>query len=560
NPEDYEVLRRHGIDVRGKVVLVRYSNPYSYRGFKALTAEREGAAGILIYSDPAEDGFKRGRVFPDGPWGPESHIQRGAITYDFIVPGDPLTPGWPSVPGARQVRPEEAKSLPKIGGLPLSWKDAKPLLENMDGPVAPKEWHGGLPIEYRLGGDRVRVRLKVGMDNGVSPNYVVEGRIRGGERPEEWVILGNHRDAWEFGGVDPSSGTASMMEVTRALGEMLRSGRRPRRTLVFCSWDGEEVGLTGSTEWGEQFADDLEAKAVAYLNVDSSASGPDFDPQASVSLAPLVLDLARELRDPATGLSLDEALRATRAKARTEAGHEAPVSDDDLVDVRIGSGSDHTVFLNHLGIPTIGLSFDGPYGVYHSMYDGFYWMNRFGDPGYRYHVLLARLWGTLALRLANADLLPFDLAACARHLREFVGDLEKVTPKGRLDLSPLRARIDALEGAGRRLNENAVRALASGTPAPDLARRVDRGLLGLERNWLDADGLPGRPWFKHTLYGARYTYAHLELPGLTEAAEEKDWERAARQAAVLERAVARNAALVDDLAAALAATSGGRPP
>jgi len=560
NPEDYDLLRRHGIDVRGKIVLVRYSNPYSYRGFKALTAEREGAAGILIYSDPAEDGFKRGPVFPDGPWGPESHVQRGAITYDFIVPGDPLTPGWPSVPGARQVKPEEARSLPKIGGLPLSWRDAKPLLENMDGPVAPREWQGGLPLEYRLGGGRVRVRMKVEMDNRVAPNDVVEGRIRGGERPDEWVLLGNHRDAWEFGGVDPSSGTASMMEVTRALGEMLKSGRRPRRTLVFCSWDGEEVGLTGSTEWGEQFADELKSKAVAYLNVDSSASGPDFEPQASGSLAPLVLELARELPDPATGLPLVEALRAARAKARAEARDETPLIDDDLVDVRIGSGSDHTVFLNHLGIPTIGLSFDGPYGVYHSMYDGFYWMNRFGDPGYRYHVLLARIWGTLALRLADADLLPYDLSALARHLRAFVDDLENATEKGRLDLAPLRARIEALEAAGRRLNENAVRALASGAPAPDLERRVNRGLLALERNWLDADGLPGRPWFKHTVYAARYTYAHLELPGLTEAAEEKDWGRAAHQAAILERAVARNAALVDDLAAALAAAWGGTSP
>jgi N-acetylated-alpha-linked acidic dipeptidase len=230
------------------------------------------------------------------------------------------------------------------------------------------------------------------------------------------------------------------------------------------------------------------------------------------------------------------------------------------VDVRIGSGSDHTVFLNHLGIPTVGLSFDGPYGVYHSMYDGFYWMNRFGDPGYRYHVLLARIWGTLALRLANADLLPFDLADYARHLRVFADDLEKAMEKGRLDLSPLRARIDALGTAGRRLNATATRALASGAPPADLAQRVNQGLIASERNWIDPDGLPGRAWFKHTVYAARYTYAHLELPGLTEAAEEKDWDRAARQAAVLERAVARNAALVDDLATALAAAPGGTPP
>jgi N-acetylated-alpha-linked acidic dipeptidase len=552
NPEDYAVLRQNGIDVRGRIVLVRYSNPYSYRGFKALTAEREGAAGILIYSDPAEDGWKRGPVFPDGPWGPDSHIQRGAITYDFIVPGDPLTPGWPSLPGARQVKPEEARSLPKIAGLPLSWKDAKPLLENMDGPVAPKEWQGGLPIEYRLGGERVRVRMKVEMDNRVGPNYVVEGRVRGAQLPDEWVVLGNHRDGWEFGGVDPSSGTASLMEVTRAFGALLQSGQRPRRTLVFCSWDGEEVGLTGSTEWGEQFADDLKSKAVAYLNVDSSASGPDFEAQAIGSLARLVLDVAGERRDPATGLSLVEALRAARGKARAEAGDRVPVTDDDLVDVRIGSGSDHTVFLNHLGVPTVGLAFDGPYGVYHSMYDGFYWMNRFGDPGYRYHVLLCRIWGTLALRLANADLLPFDFAAYARHLRGFLEDLEKATEKGRLDLSRLRKGVDAFETAGQRLNEASLHALAAGTLAPELAQRVNRGLLEVERNWLDPDGLPGRPWFKHTLYAARYTYAHLELPGLTEAAEEKDWDRAARQAAVLERAVTRNAELVEAMARELA--------
>jgi N-acetylated-alpha-linked acidic dipeptidase len=551
NPEDYAYLRAQGIDVHGKIVLVRYSNPYSYRGFKALTAEREGAAAILIYSDPAEDGFTRGAVFPDGPWGPESHIQRGAITYDFIVPGDPLTPGWPSLPGAPRVRPEEARSLPRIGGLPLSWKDAKPLLENMGGPVAPKEWQGGLPFEYHLGGERVRVHVKSVMDNHVAPNYVVEGRIRGSEVPDEWVVLGNHRDAWEFGGVDPSSGTASMMELTRTFGELAQRGMRPRRTVVFCSWDGEEVGLTGSTEWGENFAPELKTKAVAYVNVDSSAAGPDFEPQAVGSLAPLVLDVAREFEDPATGKPLVDALRALREKARREEGEAGPLPDADLVDVRIGSGSDHTVFLNHLGVPTVGLSFDGPYGVYHSMYDDFFWINHFGDPGYRYHVLLTRIWGTLALRLANADLLPFDFAAYARHLRTFVEDLETATVKGRLDLSPLEKDVDEFEAAGGRLSEAARRALASGVPSADVAQRVDRGILEVERNWLDPEGLPGRPWFRHTLYAARFTYAHLELPGVTEAAEAGDWDRAARQAAILERAVARNASLVERLARAL---------
>src|SRR6184192_3989000 len=236
NPEDYDLLRKNGISVKGKIVLVRYSNPYSYRGFKALTAEREGAAALLIYSDPAEDGYARGKVFPDGPWGPESHIQPGAITYDYIVPGDPTTPGWASVPGARHIKPEEAPSLPKIPALPLSWHDAKPLLENMNGPQAPRDWQGALPIKYRLTG-AVTAHVKVDMDTSFQQYNVAEARIRGSELPDEWVLLGNHRDAWVFGGVDPSSGTASMMELTRALGELKQRRGRPRRTVVVCSWE-----------------------------------------------------------------------------------------------------------------------------------------------------------------------------------------------------------------------------------------------------------------------------------------------------------------------------------
>src|SRR5947207_796993 len=237
NLEDYDLLRKNGVSVKGKIVLVRYSNPYSYRGFKALTAEREGAAALLIYSDPAEDGSAHGKVFPDGPWGPESHIQRGAITYDYIVPGDPTTPGWASVPGAKHIATEEAHSLPKIPALPLSWRDAEPLLENMNGSEAPKDWQGALPITYRFTG-AVKARVKVDMDTGMQPYTVVEARIRGSELPDEWVLLGNHRDAWVFGGVDPSSGTASMMELTRALGELKQRGLRRRRTMVVCSWDG----------------------------------------------------------------------------------------------------------------------------------------------------------------------------------------------------------------------------------------------------------------------------------------------------------------------------------
>ena len=548
NPEDYAVLRKKGIDVKGKIVLVRYSNPYSYRGFKALTAQREGAAAILIYSDPAEDGFKKGKVFPEGPWGPETHIQRGAITYDFIVPGDPLTPGWASVPGARRIASQDAQSLPKIMALPLSWTDAKPLLENMGGPVAPADWQGGLPIQYHLGGEQARVHLKIDMDNSIKPYFVVEGRIQGADVPDQWIVLGNHRDAWVFGGVDPSSGTASMMEMTRAFGTLLKQGVRPRRTLVFCSWDGEEVGLTGSTEWGEQFGEELQKKAVAYINVDSSVSGPDFDGSAVGSLAPMLIETTHSLEDP-SGVSLYEAWKNARAKKNKDSG-DGPATDFVLADTRIGSGSDHTVFLNYVGIPVIGLSFDGSYGVYHSAYDNFYWMNHFGDPGYRYHTLASNLWGVLALRLANADLLPFDFDSYAQNVRAFVKDLSKGRDVSQVDLKSLMLKLAEFEAAGRKLNATISTVLASKSTKTFL-NSANQSMLQVERNWLNPEGIPGRPWFKHMLYGARFTYAHLELPGLTEAVEQGDWQRANQQAHILQAAVDRNTKLIDEITAEL---------
>ena len=555
NPEDYDLLRQHGISVKGKILLVRYSNPYSYRGFKALTAQREGAAAMLVYSDPAEDGEKKGKVFPDGPWGPETHIQRGAITYDFMVPGDPLTPGWASVPGAKRISVDDAVSLPKIMALPLSWHDAKPLLENMGGPDAPEDWQGGLPIRYRLGGGEARVHMKVEMDNSIKPYYVVESRIRGAELPDEWVVLGNHRDAWVFGGVDPSSGTASMMELTRSLGQMLKQGVRPRRTLVFCSWDGEEVGLTGSTEWGEQYADELRKKAVAYLNVDSSASGPNFVGKAVGSLVPMFIETSHTLTDP-SGKSLYEAWKKSSEKKRQDAKESDLLTDANLADTRIGSGSDHTVFLNFVGLPVFDLTFDGPYGVYHSAYDNFYWMNHFGDPGYRYHTAMTQVWGVLALRLSNADLLPFDFASYASNVRSFVGDMAKGKNMTQLDLVAVGSGIDEFEAAGKRLNVAMAAALANGKPNAALAATLNHGMMQVERNWLNPDGIPGRPWFKHILYGARFTYAHLELPGLTEAVEGGNWPVAKQQAEILHKALINNTKLLDELTASITKSNG----
>jgi len=547
NPEDYDLLRKNGIDVKGKIVLVRYSNPYSYRGFKALTAEKNGAAALLIYSDPAEDGYVKGKVFPDGPWGPETHIQRGSITYDFIVPGDPLTPGWASVPGAKRIPENEARSLPHIVALPLSWHDAKPLLENMNGPTAPKDWQGGLPITYRLSG-AVQAHLKVQMDNSTQPYYVVEARIHGAEFPNEWVLLGNHHDAWEYGGVDPSSGTASMMELTRAFGTMLKNGFRPKRTLIFCSWDGEEIGLTGSTEWGEQFADDLRKKLVAYINVDSSASGPNFEGGAVGSLGPMLVETSYSIADP-SGTSLHDAWIKSTAASQKHDKHTQPPKDENLVNTRIGSGSDHTVFLNFLGRPVITLQFDGPYGVYHSMYDDFYWMNHFGDPGYKYHATMSVLWGVTALRLAQADILPFDFSFYGRTLNIFIDDLKKnpLYDANKINLDNLQKRAAAFEAAGKNVKTFLDRKVASGEIDPQAAENYNQPILTVESNWLNPDGIPGRPWFKHLLYCARYTYAHLELPGLTEAVESQKWDEAQRQSEILAKAIDTNTVLLREL-------------
>jgi N-acetylated-alpha-linked acidic dipeptidase len=555
NPADYEVLRRNGISVKDKIVLVRYSNPYSYRGFKALTAEREGAAAILIYSDPAEDGAKKGKVFPDGPWGPESHLQRGAIEYDFQQAGDPTTPGWPSLPGATHIPVEQALPVPKIMALPLSWHDAQPLLENMDGPVAPDDWQGGLPFSYHLGGERVRVHLKIQMEESIKPNYVVEARIRGSEYPDEWVIAGNHRDAWVFGGVDPSSGTAALMELTRGFGALLKQGIRPRRTVVFCSWDGEETSYAGSAEWSEQFEYELRQKAVAYLNVDSAAAGPDFKGATTGSLAPLLLEASKSLSTPA-GKPLYETWKVSRADDFKENNENETVTDFNLVETRIGSGSDYTALLDHVGIPSVEMSFEGPYGVYHSAYDDFYWMNHFGDPGYRYHVLLTQLWGVLALRLANADLLPYSFASYGAHIRQYADTLTKDKDLTQLDLKPLYASMDAFEASGRRLNETLTSVLAAGKLDSVLADQINRGMMEVERNWIHAAGIPGRPWYRHLIYACRFTYAHLELPGLTEAIEKQDYATAQHQAGELILALQRNTELVNELSQILGCASG----
>ncbi len=454
-PADYDWLNSQGIDVRGRIVLVRYSVPYSYRGFKALTAQQRGAAGILIYSDPADDGAAKGKVYPDGPWGPESHIERGGIAYDFLVPGDPLTPGWASVPGAPRVSRRDAISLPTIVSAPLSFKDARVILQSLDGPEVPGPWRGAGAFAYRAGPSRTAVHLRVRTDDRVRPVWTVTGLIRGSEQPDDVVIVGNHRDAWVYGGVDPSSGSAALIELARVLGDLTRQGWRPRRSILFASWDAEEFALTSSTEWGEQHEAWLRKSAVAYLNVDSAASGSRLSLSAVPALNQVLDEVARTVRDPVSRLTL-------AATARDRLTREGVVrltgTADDLIDNRLGSGSDYTVFLNFLGVPVADMSFDGSFGVYHSLYDNHNWVARIGDPGFRYHVTLVQFWGLVALRLAGANVVPLDYEPYARRIDEFAAEVERRSIGSRTNgsadlLADVRAAACEMRTAAARFNE-----------------------------------------------------------------------------------------------------------
>jgi N-acetylated-alpha-linked acidic dipeptidase len=546
NPEHYDWLTAQGIDLRGKIALVRYSVPYSYRGFKALTAQQRGLAGILIYSDPADDGFGKGKTYPAGPWGPESHIQRGGIPFDFLVPGDPLTPGWASVPGARRIAAEEAVSIPKIISVPLSYRDARVILEALGGPEVPATWRGGLPISYRAGGGGAVVRMVVRIDSAVRQIQTVVGRIRGSQQPEQEVILGNHRDAWVFGGVDPSSGSASLMELARSLGTLLRGGFRPKRTIVLASWDAEEFTLTSSTEWGEQYAEALQRRAIAYINVDSAASGPVFTASAVPSLNRLVAEVARDVRDAGSRQSIAQ---ATARAGSAERGALPNAQGQGLVNNRLGSGSDYTVFLNFLGIPIIDISFDGPYGVYHSIYDNHQWVSRVGDPGFRYHTAMTKLWGLMALRLANADVLPFDYPAYAAALKGFATEVEKrwtgarpratETPIERSPFAEVHEAIGRFAAAAARTAQEQEQASAQAATIP--RDELNARLMRVERALLDPDGIPGRPWYRHLVYAPKFTYAAEILPGAAEAIAAGDEVRLREQCRKLAAAIDRAA-------------------
>ncbi len=547
--EDYEQLEKLGVSVKGKIVLARYFG--GYRGGKSMEAEKRGAAGVIVFSDPADDGAPKGAVYPRGPWGPLGHFQRGAVVYDFVTPGDPLTPGWASTETARRIPESESKILPKIPMVPLSAADAAEIMRRLaktDSPVPPKSWQGGLPFAYRVGGEGVRIHMALEMENRVTPIWDVIGKIPGNEEPEKLVVLSNHHDAWVYGAVDPASGTATMLETARALGQLVKHGFRPRRTILLGSWDAEEYTLTGSTEWGEQFADELRKNGVICLNVDASTSGQDFTVSMVPALLPAVIEAAQVVHDPASGQSVYERWKARRAETniRSYAVEAESGKSGGAVSFGIlGGGSDFMVFLQHNGVPSLDMIFDGPYGVYHSVYDDFDWMKRYGDPGFHYHAAMSQMWGLLALRFASADLLPFDYSVYAREVAAYLEGLKKLAPAGffESDIRPLIEKCDAWgEAASRTTQElEGMRAEAPGhpsrnensTPHPPPARpssEINSQLMSEERSLLNDDGLPGRPWFRHLIYAPLPSYDAETLPGLREALVAKNLEAAHEEA------------------------------
>jgi N-acetylated-alpha-linked acidic dipeptidase len=537
--EDYDRLEKLGVNVKGKIVLARYF--HGYRGGKSLEAEQRGAAGIIVYSDPAEDGAAQGAVYPNGPWGPLGHFQRGADVYDFLIPGDPLTPGWASTPSARRIAPSESKILPKIPMVPLSAADASEILKRLDGPPVPKGWQGGLPFPYHAGAGAVTVHLLLQMENRVAPIWDVIGRIPGREEPEKLVILSNHHDAWVNGAVDPSSGTASMLETARGLGKLLREGFRPRRTILLGSWDAEEYTLTGSTEWGEQEEAPLRKNAVVCLNVDSATSGEKFTVSAVPALLPAVIEAVQAVRDPASGRSVYERWRQQPAATENIRSYAVSAAAASTVPFGLlGGGSDFMVFLQHDGVPSLDMIFDGPYGVYHSLYDDYAWMERFGDPGFRYHATMSRLWGLLALRFADADLLPLDYSIYATELEAYLRSLEKASPADFFhgEIEPVIKKCREWKEAAEKMTAK-LEGWRGGNSESVRVDAINASLIAEERALLATEGIPGRPWFRHLVYAPLPSYEPETLPGLREALEANDLDRARKQAALLGEAIDR---------------------
>jgi N-acetylated-alpha-linked acidic dipeptidase len=553
SPEDFQKLEQMKVDVRGKIVLVRYGQ--NFRGVKAFVAEQHGAAGLIIYSDPADDGWKRGDKYPLGPWRPDSGAQRGSIGYMFQFAGDPTTPGiasTPSLPDSQRTLPEQSAQMPKIPTTPISYADAWPILGHLGGPESPRDWQGALPFTYHVGPGPVKVKVHLKQDYQYRIIWDVIGRVQGSARPDEWVVSGNHRDAWVYGAVDPNSGTAAMLESVAGVGALLKSGWKPRRSLIFASWDAEEEGLIGSTEWGEQNADAL-TRAAVYFNVDVAVAGPKFGASSVPSLKQFLRDVTKAVPSPQGGTVYDGWRKANQAGSEpvnpqetasstfrppaAQANPDVPVGD-------LGSGSDYTVFLQHLGVPSADIGSTGPYGVYHSTFDDFNWFKKFGDPDFLYEQEMARVFGLEALRLAESDVLPFDYEEYGREIAAYLDAAKK---KADAKWGSHAPDFTSAANAARQFEEAGARILSKEKSPPADPTNLNRTLRDAESALLIPEGLPNRPWYHHAIYApGQYTgYAAVVIPGVNEAIDASDADRTRQQITTLAAALRRAAKMLD---------------
>jgi N-acetylated-alpha-linked acidic dipeptidase len=544
-PEDYEYLKKTGVDVKGKIAIVRYGR--GWRGVKAKLAQENGAAGCLIYSDPHEDGYFQNDVYPKGPMRPLQGVQRGSVVDMAIYPGDPLTPGWASEPGAKRLARADAKTILKIPVLPISYGDARPLLDALGGPVAPEAWRGALPVTYHLGPGPATVHLKVDFDWTNKPVRDVIVTIPGSQYKDQWIVYGNHHDAWVNGASDPLSGASALLETARTLAMMRKEGWQPKRTIVLALWDGEEFGLVGSTEWVEKHEEELERKAAVYINSDSSGKG-SINAGGSHSLETFIKEVLRDVNDPMNGKPLVD----------TPHGRGRMGSSGDHSEFRLGAlgaGSDYVAFLDHAGVASLNLGFGGgDSGVYHSIYDTFTWFQRFSDGDFVYGKTLSQVMTASVARLADAAILPFDFTGLARAAKRYAEDIQKTVQKNDVDLREIHSQLVRLATVAKGFDDEVAAAMKRLALVPteknspekntaDKLAKVNETIARAERALLLPDGLPGRPWYRHQIYApGLYTgYGAKTLPGIREAVEAQRWDEAnqqARRAAQALRAIA----------------------
>jgi N-acetylated-alpha-linked acidic dipeptidase len=537
-PEDYEVLKKNGVDVKGKIVITRYGG--SWRGVKPKVAQEQGAVACLIYSDPKEDGYYRGDVYPKGAYRPSQGVQRGSVMDMAVGVGDPLTPGWASEKGAKRISREESKVLLKIPVMPISYGDAEPLLRALGGPVAPEPWRGALPLTYHMGPGPAVVHLKADFDWTNKPLHDVITIIPGSVYKDQWIIYGNHHDAWVNGASDPLSGASSLLETARTLAMLVKQGWKPKRTIVLALWDGEEFGLVGSTEWVEKHQTELEQKAVIYMNSDSNGRGA-IGAQGSHALEQFVSEVLRDLQDPISGKPL---LETTRARGAAKDKPAPPFHLGPL-----GAGSDYVAFLDHVGVSSLNLGFggEGGGGVYHSIYDTFNWFTNFSDKDLTYGRALSQVTSTILLRLADAPVLPYQFNDLARTVKTYVEEIQKEFPN--TDLKDITAQLTRVTAAAKAYDEDlALYIRKAGQAAPEKLAKLNQALYKTERALTLPQGLPGRDWYKHQLYApGLYTgYGAKTLPGVREASEGGRSEEANQQAKVVSNVLKHFAAQVEE--------------